>query len=66
MRCGGSGQRQMLSWPPTPEDDYPGAVVCLKCSAGVQVQKGSVRRDTTMNGEACLSGIVKRHHKAER
>jgi hypothetical protein len=66
MRCGGSGLRQMLAWPPTPEDGYPGAVVCIKCSAGVQVRKGSVRRDTAMNGERGLSGIVKRHNKATR
>lgn len=58
MRCGGSGQRQMLAWDPDPEDGYPGAVVCAVCSKGVVVMKGTVRKD----GEG-LSGTLKRHQE---
>lgn len=66
MRCGGSGLRQMLAWPPTAEDNYPGAVVCIHCSKSVQVRVGTVRRARRWSGEAGLSGIVKRHNKATR
>lgn len=60
-RCKGSGQRQMLAWPPTKEDGYPGAVVCRECSLGVQVRKDSVRKDKSETGFDGLSGIVKIH-----
>lgn len=63
MKCRGSGERQMLSWPPTTEDGYPGAVVCLWCSRGVQVRKGSVRDAVSQSGQQGLSGIVKVHEK---
>ena len=62
-RCPGSGQRQMLSWPPTEEDGYPGAVVCIECDLGIQVRKGSVREDESESGWPGYSGIVKVHDK---
>lgn len=61
MKCEGSGQEQMLTWPRT--DNYPGAVVCLYCSKGVQVRKGSVRKATSVSGHEGFSGIVRRHDK---
>lgn len=63
-KCPGSGERQMLSWMPTPEDGYPGAVVCIVCSGGIQVLKGSVREDTSKSGQFGWSGVVKAHHRS--
>lgn len=41
-RCERSGVPQQLSWSPVPEEDYPGAVVCIGCSFGVLVVAKSV------------------------
>jgi hypothetical protein len=62
MKCEGSGDEQMLAWPPD-KDGYPGAVVCLFCSKGVPVRKGSVRKATSVSRHEGLSGIVRRHDK---
>jgi hypothetical protein len=39
VKCPGSGIYQTLAWPSTIE--YPGAGVCIYCSKGVQIVKGS-------------------------
>ena len=60
--CPGSGQIQMLSWFPD-KDGYPGAVVCLKCSKGILVRKGSVHEATSEAGFVGLAGTVRKHTK---
>jgi hypothetical protein len=60
-RCPNSGKVQMLAWKPDPKDDYPGAVVCLDCSFGVLVNKGSVHPATSMAGNEWLAGKVRAH-----
>lgn len=57
-RCPGSGTIMSLSWMPTKEDGYPGAVVCTECSRGVQVVKRSVYEDKKTG---YLFGRVKVH-----
>lgn len=59
-KCKGSGKEQMLCW--LPEDDgYPGAVVCLYCSRGILVRKGSVRKAVSEAGQEGYSGMVRSH-----
>lgn len=62
MRCPGSGQVQVLDWPPT--DTYQGAVVCMECTLGVLVRKGSVV-EVTVKGQVMYTGIVKVHQKPD-
>lgn len=62
-KCPGSGTVQMLSWLPD-KDGYPGAAVCIKCSGGVQVLKGSVHEATSESGFEGLAGTLKAHHRA--
>ena len=61
MKCEGSGEEQMLTWFPD-DDGYPGAVICLVCSRGVLVRKGSVRKATSVSGHEGFSGIVRLHY----
>lgn len=58
-RCEQSGQVQMLSW--QPDKDYPGAVVCLGCSYGVLIKKGSDHPATSQAGFEGTAGTVLAH-----
>ena len=61
-RCSGSGEIQMLAWMPTEKDNYPGAVVCLGCSGGVLVRKGSAHKATSQTGFEGMAGTVRTHY----
>lgn len=60
--CPQSGKSQMLAWSPDPKEGYPGAVVCLGCSGGILVRKGSVEEATSVSGFEGLAGIVRNHY----
>lgn len=57
QKCPASGSIQCLSWFPD-DRGYPGAVVCIECSMGVQVLKGSV----TLDDKEFSWGTVKVHY----
>lgn len=60
-RCPGSGETQMLAWLPD-DKGYPGAVVCLECSGGIMVRKGSTYPATSQSGFEGLAGTVRVHY----
>lgn len=60
-RCEQSGKSQMLSWQPDPKADYPGAVVCIGCSFGVMIRKGSDYPATSKTGFEGTAGVVRAH-----
>ena len=60
-RCPRSGKTQMLAWGPDPKTDYPGAVVCIDCSFGVLIKKGTAHEATSMAGNEWLAGTVRAH-----
>lgn len=49
----------MLAW--FPDNDYPGAVVCIGCSFGVLVVKGSVHDATSQTGYEGMAGKIRAH-----
>lgn len=60
-KCEGSGETQMLAW--FPEDSgYPGAVVCLGCSYGVLIRKGSAHKAVSETGFEGMAGVVRIHY----
>lgn len=59
-RCPGSGGLQMLDW--FPDRDYAGAVVCLHCSFGVLIVKGSAHDATSISGFKGRAGRVRVHY----
>lgn len=61
QRCPGSGTTQTLAWFPD-ESGYPGAVVCISCSLGIRVLKGSVFQDA----EGYFYGRLRVHSKPDR
>lgn len=62
-RCPGSGGVQMLDW--IPGTDFPGAVVCINCSFGVQIVKGSDHAAVSMAGYAGRAGKVRVHYVSQ-
>lgn len=58
-RCPQSGQEQMLAW--GPDGDYPGAVVCIECSFGVLIWKGTAMEAVSESGHPGLAGKVRAH-----
>lgn len=58
--CSNSGDVQMLSW--MPDDDYVGAVVCLSCSGGILIVKGSAHKATSVAGFEGMAGKVRKHY----
>jgi hypothetical protein len=60
-RCPGSHGVQMLAWPPTENNAYPGAAVCLHCSKGVPVLRGSVHPAVSESGHEGLAGSLRVH-----
>lgn len=54
----------MLAWFPD-DDGYPGAVVCLGCSGGILVRKGSVHSATSLTGVEGFAGTVRVHDRVE-
>lgn len=67
-RCSQSGKVQMLAWLPDDRPSveldgkpYPGAVVCLGCSKGILVRKGSVHPAISESGFEGFAGTVKVH-----
>lgn len=61
-KCKGSGGSQFIDWAPDPKENYPGAVVCLGCSFGVLVVKGSQHQSVSQAGNPGLFGKVRRHY----
>ena len=61
VKCHMSGQSQMLAWAPD-KSGYPGAVVCLGCSFGVQIRKGSDHPAVSGTGIEWLAGTVRTHY----
>ena len=61
FKCEGSGGHQMVDWDPDPNADYPGASVCVGCSHGVLLVKGSVRRGVSEAGHEGLAGQLRAH-----
>ena len=59
-RCEMSGETQMLAW--GPDDDYPGASVCIGCSYGVLVRKRSAHAATSEAGYEGLAGTLLTHY----
>ena len=59
-KCKQSGESQMLSW--LPDGDYPGAVVCIGCSGGILVRKGSVVKAVSQAGFDGFAGVVRTHY----
>jgi hypothetical protein len=59
-RCEGSGDLVDLAWVPD-DKGYPGAAVCLHCSGGIQVRKGSAKLYTLEDGREVWAGILKVH-----
>jgi hypothetical protein len=59
-RCPGSGEFQMLDWPP--EGDYPGASVCADCMFGVMIVRGSVQDAESEAGVHGRAGQLRVHH----
>lgn len=51
----------MLAWMPEPKEGYPGAVVCLGCSFGVLIRKGSEFEVLTQAGYEGFAGTVRAH-----
>lgn len=69
IRCSGSGGSQMIDWPPDLNPDvefggkpYPGAVVCLGCSFGVLIVKGSDHDTVSQSGYEGRAGKVRIHY----
>ncbi len=60
VRCRGSGTDQMVDW--FPDDDYPGASVCIGCSYGVLLRKGSVEPAVSNSGFQGYSGTLRVHY----
>lgn len=62
-KCKGSGEVQMLDWwPDSFEDGYPGAVVCLGCSGGILIVKGTAHKATSQAGFEGMAGKVRVHY----
>lgn len=60
QRCPGSGRVQMLDWFPD-DEGYPGAVVCIYCSYGVLIVRGSEHRAVSRGGHSGLAGKLRAH-----
>lgn len=54
----------MLDW--RPDGDYPGAVVCLGCSHGVLIRKGTAHDAVSMTGFEGMAGTVRVHYVNEK
>lgn len=61
-KCKGSGKVQMLTWLPDTEEDYPGAVICLTCSHGVLIRKGTAHKAISESGFEGMAGTVRTHY----
>ena len=54
----------MLAW--SPEGDYPGAALCIYCSFGVLVKKGSVEEAVSETGVEGFAGVMRTHYVNQR
>lgn len=67
FKCEGSGGSQMVDWEPSPTptdqfpDGYPGACVCIYCSYGVLLRKGSVHKAVSKSGFEGTAGVLRTH-----
>lgn len=61
-KCSMSGEVQMLTWHPDASTSYPGAVICLGCSGGILVRKGTVHSATSQAGYDGYAGTVRTHY----
>lgn len=67
FKCKGSGGDQMADWDPdlkaTEEfpKGYPGASVCVHCSYGVLLRRGSVHEATSQTGRLGTAGTLRTH-----
>ena len=65
-KCEGSGGQQMLDWFPDKGGGlYPGACVCIRCSYGVLVVRGSVHKGVSKSGHEGLAGTLRVHYVKE-
>ena len=66
-KCEGSGGNQMVDWDPsdTPSNEfpqgYPGASVCIYCSYGVLLRRGTVHKATSQAGFEGTGGTLRTH-----
>lgn len=67
-KCSGSGGMQMIDWLPdsTISEEfpkgYPGAVVCIACSYGVLIVRGSDHDAVSQSGFKGRAGKVRVHY----
>lgn len=66
-KCEGSNTTQMVDWEPSGSDafdgkPYPGASVCIHCSHGVLLVRGSIRKATSMTGVKGTAGTLRVHY----
>lgn len=67
FKCEGSGGSQMVDWDPdlkpTKEfpKGYPGASVCIHCSYGVLLRRGSVQGAISQAGFRGTAGTLRTH-----
>lgn len=62
--CPGSGTEIAVDWEPD-SDGYPGAGVCPKCSGGILMVKGTLRKGISGAGYERLFGKLRQHKRAE-
>ena len=66
-KCEGSGHWQMLDWfPDEGGKPFPGACVCIHCSYGVQVVRGTVSKGVSKSGHKGLAGKLRVHYVKEQ
>ena len=71
-RCKGSGNWQMVDWMPddNPTDEfpqgYPGASVCIYCSHGVLLVRGTTSMGVSQAGHEGLTGRLRVHYVNKR
>lgn len=67
-KCEGSGQFQMVDWPPDENSmaydgkPYPGASVCVFCSYGVLLVRGSIHKAVSGAGREGDAGKLRVHY----
>lgn len=64
-KCKGSGDYQMLDWE-NDDKGYPGACVCIYCSYGVLVVRGTVSNSVSKAGREGLAGKLRVHYVDKR
>jgi len=60
VRCEGSGEEQAVDWEPM--GDYPGASVCIYCSYGVLLRRGTIVEGVSLSGRPGEFGRLRVHY----